>query len=265
MQEVEIKECQKYLLNLAIQFDKICRENKIPYYMLGGTMLGAVRHKGFIPWDDDMDFGVPREYFPQMLELLKENLPDYIRINTIDNSGMIFGFIKLDDSRTVIKEKFKENDTNYWGINIDIFPLDKISNSNTHIFSDNWIIDKIIKIQNYLFLSYSDRPFSKRQLAKIVQMLNPSTKFAIINYVEKKIAKLSKGKANYIANFYGSWGMKETVKMDVFDAPALYKFENIELYGVKKQDEYLKSLYNDYMKLPPESDRYAHSTDFFIK
>jgi lipopolysaccharide cholinephosphotransferase len=266
MQEIELKECHDYLLNMAIHFDKICRGNNIPYYMLGGTMLGAIRHKGFIPWDDDMDFGVPREYFPQLLTLLKKQLPDYIRINTLDNSASIIsGFVKLDDTRTFINEKFKEDKTEDLGINIDIFPLDKIKKSNTNILSGNWMIDKMIKLQYYLFLSHRTRPFLKRQLATIAKTINPFTKFSIIRWVEKKIAGLSKGEARYIANFYGTWGMKETVESLVFDTPVLYPFENIELYGVQHPDKYLKALYNDYMKLPPESARHTHLTGFFIK
>ena len=63
MEKIGIKEIQQHLLGIAKEFDRICTKHNIPYFMLYGTMLGAVRHKGFIPWDDDMDFGVPIEYY----------------------------------------------------------------------------------------------------------------------------------------------------------------------------------------------------------
>ena len=68
LKRIDIQECHQQLVLLAIVFDKICNKYHIPYYMLGGTMLGAVRHKGFIPWDDDMDFGIPRPYFKYFLQ-----------------------------------------------------------------------------------------------------------------------------------------------------------------------------------------------------
>ena len=77
MRKIEdIKELQSILLDIAKEFHRICTMYEIPYYMVGGTQLGAVRHKGFIPWDDDMDFGVPRVYFEKLKVLLEESLPD---------------------------------------------------------------------------------------------------------------------------------------------------------------------------------------------
>ena len=75
MKLLEIKETQACLLNIAKEFDRICTKHNIPYYMIFGTMIGAIRHKGFIPWDDDMDFGVPIEYYKQLEAILEIELP----------------------------------------------------------------------------------------------------------------------------------------------------------------------------------------------
>ena len=79
MKRIGIDEIHARVLAIAKEFDKICTRHQIPYYMLGGTMLGAIRHKGFIPWDDDMDFGVPIAYYDQLEEILKEELPSNYR------------------------------------------------------------------------------------------------------------------------------------------------------------------------------------------
>ena len=79
MRPIDIEEAHHILLDIAKAFTKVCDENNIPYYMLGGTMLGAVRHKGFIPWDDDMDFGVPREYYDLLINVLEKELPSPYR------------------------------------------------------------------------------------------------------------------------------------------------------------------------------------------
>ena len=76
LRRIDMDECHEHLLRIAECFDGICRRHGIPYFMLGGTMLGAVRHKGFIPWDDDMDFGIPRPYFNRFIETAREELPD---------------------------------------------------------------------------------------------------------------------------------------------------------------------------------------------
>ena len=70
MEQLETKECHKYLLRLAKTFHKICTRNNVPYYMIGGTQLGAIRHKGFIPWDDDIDICMPRDEYEKLLSIV---------------------------------------------------------------------------------------------------------------------------------------------------------------------------------------------------
>ena len=125
MREITIEESHRLLLALAKEFHSVCERNEIPYFMLGGTMLGAVRHKGFIPWDDDMDFGIPREYFSFFIDSCKKDLPSSYKVLYYDNSDYaILGFVKLSDSRTVVEEVFAPITDEVLGVNIDVFPLD---------------------------------------------------------------------------------------------------------------------------------------------
>ena len=96
LKKITLAECHKELLHIATAFDQICQKHHIPYYMLGGTILGAIRHNGFIPWDDDMDFGIPRPYFNQFIALAEQELPPKYKLITSKNSPALKkGFIKI--------------------------------------------------------------------------------------------------------------------------------------------------------------------------
>ena len=86
LRKIDLQECHQHLLQIALCFDIICTKHQIPYFMLGGTMLGAIRHKGFIPWDDDMDFGIPRPYFQKFIKIAQKELPDKYEILTRKNA-----------------------------------------------------------------------------------------------------------------------------------------------------------------------------------
>ena len=130
----DISEIHKIILDIAAVFHDICIRHRIPYYMLGGTMLGTVRHGGFIPWDDDMDFGVPRVFFDKLVKILKDELPQHLVCLThLDDYGIPNEIIKVSDMRTVVEENNKEHISKKMGLFIDIFPLD-YSNNVSKIF-----------------------------------------------------------------------------------------------------------------------------------
>ncbi len=262
MQEIcDIKDLHGILLEIAKTFHRICVENNIPYTMLGGTMLGAVRHKGFIPWDDDMDFGVPRESFERLKCILSEKLPEKYGVLTMDNSpALLTDILKIHDKRTIIHELYKEYLTNDFGINIDVFPLDKVRGLNRLKAKK---IDFLISIEYYRFLSIKSRPFLKRILALTIKgflfFLNRKT---IINYINRHMIEKD---GSFLANHYGAWGIKETVKSDCIFPNQLYDFENVKFYGVAQPDKYLTALYGDYMTLPPEDKRHIHIKGMYKK
>ena len=144
----DLKIIHEILLKIAESFHQVCENNKIQYYMLGGTMLGAIRHKGFIPWDDDMDFGVMAEDWPKLIEALNKDLPQYYRIRDIKNTkGISNPSIKIEDVRTIIRESDKAGESDVIGINIDIFPLN-YTNGKKSFFSKNGIIENLTFIYN---------------------------------------------------------------------------------------------------------------------
>lgn len=258
----DIKELQSILKEIAICFVDICERHHIPYYMLGGTMLGAIRHKGFIPWDDDMDFGVPRQYFSYLKNLLEKELPEHLSLITYEKSDLLFSdIIKIADNRTIIKELYKENNKGDLGVNIDLFPLDNLSAKNRRF--KTFISENLIRLSMYKIISLENLPIYKKIIAIIIKMillpLNKSTILRMINSI------IVNKEGQYIANHYGCWGQRETVEKSVMGQPILYRFEDMKFYGVSKPNIYLSSLYGDYMKLPPEDKRHIHILEMYWK
>ncbi len=125
MKKIEtIEELHLILLNIGKAFHQVCEEAHIPYYMAAGTLLGAVRHKGFIPWDDDMDFVVPRAYFDKLKHILKEKLPSEYSVLDREDGIVVSDIYKIVDNRTEIYYRWSVDSKVHFGVNIDIFPLD---------------------------------------------------------------------------------------------------------------------------------------------
>lgn len=263
MRKITLEEEHTILLEMAKAFHKICTENNIPYFMLGGTMLGAVRHKGFIPWDDDMDFGIPREHYARFTQIANEQLPPRYKFLTTNNSDYaVLGIGKLEDTRTYFPEIYSVNTDEKLGVNIDIFPLD-YTDERIGFLSTNWIVRMIFKFQKLLFVDASNRSLSKRVLANFCQAIFRFKKDTLINYTNSLMLN-HKSNQKMVANLYGAWGMKEVVPTSIFGEPHLYTFEDTKFYGPDNADQYLKHLYNNYMQLPPEEQRHIHATEMYI-
>lgn len=263
MKEItDINECHEILLGIAKQFAGICDRHNIDYYMLGGTMLGAIRHKGFIPWDDDMDFGVMREDFPKLLFFLDKELKYPYKLHTYRDTVNILGqTVKIADERTVTNELLQEGFTPM-GINIDIFPLDYAKSDGRRI--DRPFISNIIKrIYSYKYWSLRSRPFLKKIAAALIKLCLCWMSKDMFVKLTTKLDKSDCG--DYIANNSGAWGLKETVPKTIFKTSHLYQFEDTKFIGVADYDSYLSHLYGNYMQLPPEEKRHIHLSSMYWK
>ena len=264
MRAVSIDELHELLLAMAQEMHSILTKHSIPYYMLGGSQLGAVRHKDIIPWDDDMDFGVPRQYFDKAIKVLSQEFPERYKIHsTYDSPRMLGDLCKIEDTTTLIQETgWKSHLKDEMGVFIDIFPLD-YSNGKYGFFSRDHIIDSLLGIQKYRFFSIKPRPFVKKIIALFIKFIFcwMNRKF-VTSFIRNFMLKKS---GTHYANYYGAWGRKETVAISAFGEPTLYKMNKIELFGVQDYDTYLKSLYKNYMELPPVEKRKAHIAGMFYR
>ena len=258
MKDIDINECHNILLKLASAFNEICKRHHIPYYMLGGTMLGAIRHKGFIPWDDDMDFGVERKYFPKLLKALSEELPEHFKVRTLDNSDHILSnFFKIEDVRTNVIDYWHDNPIGI-GICIDIFPLDNGIKRYFQTMLFALYIFFLLIIKDYLYFDPKFRRGFKKYVAIIVRKTNLISIKTRLKYIDSLVVKYANEKSDFLINYYGRWRKKEIIQKQIFGRPLSYSFENITLTGVENADAYLSALYGNYMQPPPDGMRTGH-------
>lgn len=256
MKAIDINECHAILLDLAKELYRICAKHDIPCVMLGGTMLGAIRHKGFIPWDDDMDFGIPRKYFKHFISIAKKELnPNYCLRDRFNTSLIHLDVLKLEDARTIIEEKHKEMTTEKLGINIDVFPLD-CGNGSHSFFSRNMLIFNMIRAVTFEYSKDADIPFPKKMIVKLVKFLKPISPDFLSSYVERNTKRYEND--DFLNNYYGLYKYKEIVSKKIWGTPRLYQFEDTEFFGAENYDAYLTHFYKNYMELPPENKRHTH-------
>lgn len=253
----EINQIHQRLFKMAKVFHQFCMQHNLKYFMLGGTMLGAVRHNGIIPWDDDMDFGMPREDYDKLITLREELQQPYTFNTHTKNKDFRYGFCKMYDESTTYIEQMASESQFIGGIYIDIFPLDYIGDDNKKAVRIARKIYKRRKIVSGIFSKGKRSTFIKQLGANMLNTLPKTNKW--FDYPYRLLKKYNKENSSYFINAYGAWGEKEIAPKNWFEVPTLYKFENFELCGTKEYDGYLTKLYGNYMVPPPLDKRGGHS------
>lgn len=262
---------QQHVMDVLHVLIRIFEEQNIHYYMLGGTMLGAVRHKGFIPWDDDVDLGIVRSDYERFIENCDQWLPEHIKLRTYrDSSYHHYYYARIVDDRYHIKRlgSIKERQEELW---IDLFPLDGMPRSP---------LKKVIHKGDLLFtrllyhmscfdkvnIKRPGRPLADRIIIRFLMITHLGRSMdsnKLLDRIDYSLKKYPVEESEYIFNFMGSThAFREIFTKDVFGDNTVYSFEDLTLAGPEKYDFYLKHLYGDYMKLPPEDERNVHAEEF---
>lgn len=248
-------------LILADEVKRICEKNDIKYFMIAGTLLGAVRHKGFIPWDDDMDFGMLRPDFERFLKVCDEELNSKTFFLQTDRNDKYytFNFAKLRLNGTRVIEDFSCNISVNQGIYIDIFPIDAVSDNRIEKaiqYKSFWLYRNLLWIK----CGYGSDSRKKELSYRIA---NTVSKLFSIEFLKRKkmkcITKYMDKKTQYVVTSDGNYGLKkETLKADWVLHTKDYSFEDRVYPGIEDYDQYLSYFYGDYMKLPPKEKRNHH-------
>ena len=269
--EQHLNDTQRYILHVLQEVVRVLDELNIPYYMQGGTMLGAIRHGGFIPWDDDVDLGIPRADYDRMLKEVAARLPENLELRTYDDeTDHHYYFARIVDTRYQIRRmgSLEERLENIW---VDLFPLDGMPNA---CLPRQWHKFRLLMTRLKFHLSCFEkvnikrpgRPLVERIIIKIAMITRVGKWFNTRKQLDKMDRLLKKypvEKSNYLVNFTGqtSYKFNEMFEKEVYGGGKLYQFENFSLMGPEQYDTYLKSLYGDYMTPPREEDRNAHAAE----
>lgn len=244
----------------------ICDRHKLIYFMLGGTMLGAIRHKGFIPWDDDIDLGMPRDDYEKFLEIAPKELSSFLKVVNYRNTPTYPYYItRILDTETKVIEERIGNDRKYTHASIDIFPID--GTPNNKLLRKIYFF-RILFHRALMSLCYKDSIDRKRHrgliekiFLKVMEHLpieKMTTPYKQKCIIDKLLRSQDVKKSKYIGNIMGAYRTREIVPAEFYGDGTMYPFEDMELRGLDMYDDYLKYTYGDYMQIPPEDKRKTH-------
>lgn len=257
--ETKLRQAQLVMLRMLRIIDDICKKHGLSYWLCSGTLLGAVRHKGFIPWDDDLDICMPREDYEQFLIFAGNEFPEDMFLQTRETDPL-YDYLplpcKVRDKKSLIIAKGQENKKYCMGIFIDIFPFDKY-----HLDRFSFGKERCVKNVFYFLCKGVDCELSKDKalINRIVYYFNPLFRTIIKHYL-KKIQPMIKKNSLLGENCHLGHGF-DTPWRRFFNYDDIYPLREIEFEGCKvmmpqNPKAYLIELYGEsYMQLPPEDKR----------
>lgn len=261
MTEEMLKKVQKIQLDMCLEVKRICEKNNIAYFLEGGTMLGAVRHKGVIPWDDDLDIAMLREDYNKFIIACKHDLDNkYFLQNWDSDKGYGLFYSKLRLNGTTYTEYNSMNTKTHKGVFIDIFVFD---NSPDDIKKKELQKRKTYIYKRLILTKLKYSHYDKNSIVKRIVYLTLGVilKMTPLNYLKNKLIKYATmanhNKTEYMVNV-GSPYSYDTVHMPcaLLKELGVIEFNGHNLSCIKDADTYLKQMYGDYMTMPPEDKRY---------
>lgn len=273
VQVTDIKVMQKLLLQLMIKFHAVCEKHGLIYNMCGGTLLGAVRHKGFIPWDDDLDVCMPRDDYEKFIRIAKTEYAEEFITEAPGDENYIYPFVKIGMKDTVLIEGDMIKNYGVRQLYLDIFPVDgypdDLSEKGKKIYYD--------KIRDIL-----------KKHGKAIAPVRPSTlswwrkPFVVVKFFWYGYYRLQ-GPHKYVKHFleltqkykfedcdkvawnWVYWG-RTWIAKDKFLDRTLYDFEGHKFWSVRDYDDWLTRCYGDYMTPPPPEKRVQyHGYKLYVK
>lgn len=264
--EISVREAQNIMLDILVEFDRICNKNNLDYFLDWGTLLGAIRHKGFIPWDDDLDVSMPRKDFEKFKLIAKEELDEKYFLQTPETDDKYKYFyipMKIRHNKSKYIELVESGDEEFNnGIYIDIFPIDKLPRGKVNYKLQvlyKFIIERAIILEKNI----NELSIKRKVIYPII--------YFFINVLSIKnrqgIERFFRNKCKSYDNLY--WSGIDLYLKQVYKKEDLFPLKEIEFEGkkfksVNNPEEVLRSMYGDFMKMPAESERFSHAKSIQI-
>jgi lipopolysaccharide cholinephosphotransferase len=256
MDDLMLNKLHNLQVQILDEIVRICDSNNMDYFLIGGTLLGAIRHKGFIPWDDDLDIAMPRKSYDKFISLCNSEMNNkYILDLFENNSGYWLPFIKIRKKNTVCEEKTTSvNKYKHKGVWVDIFPLDNVKHSKSTMQS---LQAKLVKyIMHFIGIKqgyFTTTSVKQSVMFNIFRLISIDRAFKI----QHKIMTLwNDQETRYFVNLGSQYNyVKQTIPKDKYYPPVKVEFEG-KLYNAPNDWDYiLTRIYGDYMQLPPVEKR----------
>lgn len=237
------------LLRVIAEFHDFCSVHSLRYYLIGGSLIGAVRHKGFIPWDDDVDVAMPREDYQKLIELASKVGAGY-ELGIPGDGSCVYPFVKFYSKKFIVAEPFKRKA--HIGVWVDVFPLDATFSSKTL----RWLHFRLAFLIEVVYMCSSGSYAASKGAKGIVKDILHAT-FAVVprHFILKLLNRVMriKGAANskIFGNLLGRWREREFIEVGYLEKSSELQFEDIKLWSFSSPDVWLKRVYGDYMSLPP--------------
>lgn len=240
-----LRKGQLRMLEIAKEFDRICQKNSITYWLMSGTLLGARRHGGFIPWDDDFDVGVKKEDYKKLLTCLEKQLPPHYKVQTRETDpNYVYYFAKIRDLKSYIwEENSSDRGYKYNGLFIDVFPFEPIClNKKRKIILDRFHCRYVFASKNGIIW---------RWISNFFFLIT-----SVVIYVLRLVERFTK---NNFSHGYGI-GFYAPHNLTTCFPVSKIKFEDYEFNAPNDVDQYLTNEYGDFMIIPPTDKRQIHSS-----
>lgn len=258
LSQIELRKLQMIQLEMLCEVDRICRKHNIPYNIIAGTLLGAVRHQGFIPWDDDADIALLRPEYEKFREACKTEL-NYEKFYFQDHTnteGYRWGYGKIRRKDTLFLREHQEDMPYEQGVFIDIFPLDNVPNGK---FMRNWMNVRCFALRKMMWapvgVKATDNMLQK-SIYKVLSIIPP--KFIYTKY-NKLVEQCRRIDSQWVRILTFPTPNKEYGYLKQwYENSEEIMFEGVLFKGILDYHEYLSFKFGDYLQLPEEKDRKAH-------
>ena len=273
MNEKALKSYKNKLVDTLASFDAFCSNHALRYFACSGTAIGAIRHKGFIPWDDDVDVYMPRSDYDRLLSLRHLLNGTNYTVKSLGDKEYIYAFAKYYDITTTLVETDTFPNC-VIGVYVDVFPLDEVSGSFEEIYEkkNNYSVeyrhfqDTYLKISKRMILScLYHRDFIRLKKLFSILLMSSQRKMIERSKFLQIEAEWSKEKGNLVMTHSCIYPLeKELFPKSWFDDYIYVDFENIKIRLSNHYDEYLTHLFGDYMTPPPKENRVSDHSHFYL-
>lgn len=263
MEEISLEALKQIELDVLEQVHEVCTAQGLRYSLCGGTLLGAVRHGGFIPWDDDIDILMPRPDYEKLIDYCQDHETPFRLVSHRTDSTYHYLFAKACAPGTVLEEANNNRNNSGLGVYIDIFPIDGLGDTEeagrARLKKKRFSLELLVAYAWQKYLPSATRSWYYEPIRfgfyVLSRLVNPDR---LLRSVERLAMSADFDTAPYAGSYAGVYRSREVLPAGVYAECTDMSFEGRTFRAMARYDEYLTCLYGDYMCLPPEEEQVSH-------